>query len=135
MLPDGESRITLDWERRDSAGQPRMRVNFSIGDYTSGGLDFAAHMHEEVATRIGTVRRQMLKGVYFGHHPAGATRMGAAARSSVVDRYCRAHDHPNLYLAGSSVFPTLGGTDSPTLTIAALALRTADAILAARDHQ
>jgi choline dehydrogenase-like flavoprotein len=133
-LPDPDSRISLDWQKRDSAGQPRMRVKFDISDYTQRGLGFAAHMHEEVADKIGTLKRLTLKDSFFGQHPAGATRMGSEARRSVVDSYCRSHDHPNLYIAGSSVFPTQGGANEPTLTIAALALRSADAILAARGH-
>jgi choline dehydrogenase-like flavoprotein len=134
-LPDPNSRISLDWQRRDSAGQPRMRVKFDISDYTSRGLDSAAGMHDAVAAKIGVSQGETLKGVYFGHHPAGAARMGNDPRASVVNPFCRSHDHPNLYLAGSCVFPTLGGENGPTLTIAALALRTADAILAARGHQ
>jgi choline dehydrogenase-like flavoprotein len=133
-LPDPQSRISLDWQKRDSAGQPRMRVKFDISDYTQRGLDFAARMHEEVADKIGTLKRRTLKNSFFGHHPAGATRMGMEARQAVVDPFCRSHDHPNLYIVGSSVFPTQGGANEPTLTIAALALRTADAILAARGH-
>ena len=43
----------------------------------------------------------------------------------VVDADCRVHGHANLYVAGSSVFPT-GGWANPTLTIVALALRLAD---------
>jgi choline dehydrogenase-like flavoprotein len=45
----------------------------------------------------------------------------------VVDRDCRCFDHPNLFIAGSSVFPSIGSVN-PTLTIAALSLRTADVI-------
>jgi glucose dehydrogenase len=48
----------------------------------------------------------------------------------VVDPSLRAHDHENLYLLGSGVFPT-GGAANPTLTIAALALRAAEAIATA----
>ena len=51
-------------------------------------------------------------------------RMGTDATSSVVDPVGRAHDHSNLFLIGSGVFPT-GGTANPTLTLAALALMTA----------
>ena len=47
--------------------------------------------------------------------------------NSVVDSFQRSHDHDNLYLVGSGTFPT-GATANPTLTIAALALRTADRI-------
>ena len=53
--------------------------------------------------------------------------MGTARRNSVVNSFQRSHDHENLYLVGSGTFPT-GATANPTLTIAALALRTADRI-------
>jgi len=56
--------------------------------------------------------------------------MGSDAKSSVVDANSRSHDHGNLYLTGSGTFPTTG-TANPTLTVAALSLRTADAIVAA----
>jgi choline dehydrogenase-like flavoprotein len=66
---------------------------------------------------------------YFGSgHVVGTYRMGADKTQSVVDPYSRSWDHPNLYLVGSGVFPTIA-TGNPTLTIAALALRTADHIL------
>jgi choline dehydrogenase-like flavoprotein len=56
--------------------------------------------------------------------------MGTDPASSVVDPACRTHDLENCWIAGSSVFPT-GGAMNPTLTIAALALRVADAVDAA----
>jgi choline dehydrogenase-like flavoprotein len=135
VLPDPERRIVLDWQSRDSAGQPRMRVSFSYDDYTSRGLDHIAGLHGDIVGRIGVLKYRTLKGAYFGHHPAGATRMGIDPRTSVVDRQCRSHDHPNLYVASSAVFPTIGGTNGPTLTIAALALRTADSILGGLSRQ
>lgn len=55
----------------------------------------------------------------------GATRMSADPRLGVVDADCRVHAVPNLYVAGSSVFPT-GGHANPTLALVALALRLAD---------
>jgi choline dehydrogenase-like flavoprotein len=57
----------------------------------------------------------------------GTYRMGFTAQNSVVDSFQRSHDHDNLYLVGSGTFPT-GATANPTLTIAALALRTAERI-------
>ena len=55
----------------------------------------------------------------------GTTRMHADPRQGVVDADCRVHGVANLFVAGSSVFPT-GGSANPTLTIIALALRLAD---------
>jgi choline dehydrogenase-like flavoprotein len=57
----------------------------------------------------------------------GTVRMGNDRATSVVDRHCVTHDHPNLALVGSGVFPT-AGTANPTLTLAALALRAADTL-------
>ena len=48
--------------------------------------------------------------------------MGHDPRHSVVDPFCRAHDHPNLFITDASVLPTSSGVN-PSLTVAALALR------------
>ena len=58
-------------------------------------------------------------------HHMGTTRMHRDPAQGVVDADCRVHGTANLYVAGSSVFPT-GGASNPTLTIVALALRLAD---------
>ena len=60
-----------------------------------------------------------------GRHHMGTTRMHADPKRGVVDANCRVHDVENLYVAGSSVFPTSGAAN-PTLTLVALALRLAD---------
>ena len=60
-------------------------------------------------------------------HHMGTTRMQRDPSMGVVDENCRVHGVANLYVAGSSVFPT-SGTFNPTLTIVALALRLADHI-------
>ena len=58
-------------------------------------------------------------------HHMGTTRMGASPCGAVVDTDCRVFGTSNLYVAGSSVFPT-GGSGPPTFTLTALALRLAD---------
>lgn len=62
-----------------------------------------------------------------GYHHMGTTRMSDDPRRGVVDGHGRVHGVDNLYVAGSSVFPTSGWAN-PTLTIAALALRTAEKV-------
>ncbi|MEU0404589.1 GMC oxidoreductase [Streptomyces sp. NPDC006197] len=63
-------------------------------------------------------------------HPVGTMRMGTDRSTSVVDANGPSHAHPNLWIVGNAVFPT-GSTANPTLTCAALSLRTADALAAA----
>ena len=60
-----------------------------------------------------------------GWHQMGTTRMSSNPRAGVVDADCRVHSVANLYVAGSSVFPTYG-TANPTMTLLALTLRLAD---------
>jgi choline dehydrogenase-like flavoprotein len=62
-------------------------------------------------------------------HQCGTARMGNDPATSVVDPFCRAHNHDNLYIVDASVLPTSAAVN-PALTIAALALRTADHIRA-----
>jgi choline dehydrogenase-like flavoprotein len=69
-----------------------------------------------------------VEGAFDGAgHIMGTCRMGDDSRTSVVDSNCRSHDHRNLFILGSAVFPSCG-SPNPTLTIAALALRGADHI-------
>ena len=61
-------------------------------------------------------------------HQCGTARMGADPTTSVVDAVCRSHDHPNLRIVDASVLPTSAAAN-PSLTVAALALRTARHIM------
>ena len=61
-------------------------------------------------------------------HAFGTCRMGNNPTTSVVDKNCRSHDHPNLHITDASVFPSTGGGESPSLTIQALAVLAADNI-------
>lgn len=60
-----------------------------------------------------------------GYHHMGGTRMSETVKTGIVDKNCKLHDSPNLFVASSSVFPT-GGWANPTITIMALALRLGD---------
>jgi choline dehydrogenase-like flavoprotein len=60
-----------------------------------------------------------------GHHPIGTTRMARRPEEGVVDPDSRVFGTDNLYMAGSSVFPTMGYAN-PTLTIVQMTLRLAD---------
>jgi glucose dehydrogenase len=66
---------------------------------------------------------------YGSGHIVGTHRMGTDPAHSVTDDQLRCHDHPNLFLLGSGAFPTIG-TANPTLTIAALTLRTLETLKA-----
>jgi choline dehydrogenase-like flavoprotein len=61
----------------------------------------------------------------------GTARMGNDPAASVVDRFGRAHDVPNLFVVDGAVFVTAAAVN-PTNTLQALALRTADHIVATR---
>ncbi len=77
----------------------------------------------DAVTIHGVARRDNLnKG-----HVSGTCRFGDDAKTSVVDPSGRAHDVDNLYVSDASLFPTSGGM-SPSLTVAALALRIAGAV-------
>ena len=71
---------------------------------------------------------------YSGWHLLGTARMGDDPEASVLDRWNRAHDVPNLYVVDGSCFVTSSGVN-PTSTIVALALRAADHMVATRFNQ
>jgi gluconate 2-dehydrogenase alpha chain len=68
------------------------------------------------------------QGVPGAHHEGG-TRMGSDPKNSVVNRYGQSWDIPNLFVIGSSTFPSMGAGFNPTLTIQALTYMSADALV------
>jgi choline dehydrogenase-like flavoprotein len=60
-------------------------------------------------------------------HQCGTVRIGDNPATAPLDPYCRAYDHPNLYVVDASFLPTSAAVN-PALTIAAQALRVADQI-------
>jgi choline dehydrogenase-like flavoprotein len=127
QLPSGENRIVPDYDQRDAIGLPRPRITFRIDDYTRRALDHGRRIHEQIFTAMKSTEKHHGDALFAAGHVVGTYRMGHDPKTSVVDPDQRAHDHPNLYLLGSGVFPT-SAASNPTLTIAALALRAVDAI-------
>jgi len=121
QLPDPESRVTLS-DQRDAIGLPRPRLNFIIDDYAKSGLQAAREQFTAIYEALGTSQVTHVPDIQGAGHVMGTVRMGSDKGSSVTDSYGHTWDHPNLWLAGSGLFPT-SGTANPTLTIAALALR------------
>jgi choline dehydrogenase-like flavoprotein len=82
----------------------------------------------ELAAAAGATELLSLYSSYDhagGTHIAGTCRMGESAKSSVVDAHGRVHGIPNLFITDASVLVSQGAGDSPSLTIQALALRSA----------
>jgi len=129
VLPRPENRITLDRSQVDTYGSPVAHLRFAIGDYERAGIDDASREVRALyrAMRATDVRQSSIQ---LASHLMGAHRMGTDPRTSVVDATQRAHDHPNLWLAGAGSFVTSSWAN-PTLTIVAVALATADALVAA----
>jgi len=130
QLPLASNRVTLDRAQIEKTGLPRPAIFYQLDRYIERALANAKHRHEDMFAQIGVEAFWHKDDAQAAGHIMGTARMGADPATSVVDRELRAHAHRNLFIVGAAVFPT-GGTANPTLTIAALALRAADAVLAA----
>ncbi len=127
QLPDPANRIVPDFTKRDALGIPRPKIFYRHDDYTHRGMATAEEVHKEIFSRLGVSEQHHAKHPRPGGHLMGTYRMGEDPKTSVVDSDLRSHDHRNLFLLGSGVFPT-GAAANPTLTIAALALRAVQSI-------
>ncbi len=128
VAPDPNNRVELS-TLTDALGLPRPKITFTPPEYSYRGLLHANKTLGNIFKLIGATEIDLGKPrAYDGAgHIMGTCRMGNNAKSSVVDGHCRSHDHKNLFIVGSAVFPTVG-SPNPTLTIAALALRAAHEI-------
>lgn len=141
QAPNPDSRVLLSTER-DALGSRRADLAWRMTDIDKHTARVFAHTFDAELRRLG--RGSVTPSAWLdepgpqwpidptvGNHPfanyhqMGGTRMGDDPATSVVDADGRVHGLANLYVAGSSVFPT-GGWANPTLTIVALALRLAD---------
>lgn len=139
QFPDPENRVTL-LERQDGTELPSLRINFRFQtedtksvveshDVLNRALQSAGLGQLEYLAEPGERLERVLKQALDGYHQLGLTRMSEDPHLGVVNSQCRVHDVANLYVSGSSVFPTAGQAN-PTLAAVALALRLADNLLA-----
>lgn len=131
--PNPDSRITLS-DRRDPLGIPRVRVDWRLDDQVKYTFDRSLEILADELRTAGVADvtldpplqgRDWPRSLEGTWHHMGTTRMHDSPRQGVVDRDCRIHGMSNMYVAGSSVFPT-AGANFPTFTLVALSLRLAD---------
>ncbi|MDZ4372623.1 MAG: GMC family oxidoreductase, partial [Phenylobacterium sp.] len=141
QAPNPESRVLLT-DQVDPLGVPRVALDWRMTELDVRSVAVLVETLDAELRRLGLGRIEAADWLsdpaggwrtdplisahpIGGYHHMGTTRMSADPRSGVVDPHGRVHGLGNLFVVGSSVFPTSGWAN-PTLTIAALALRTAD---------
>ncbi|APR76849.1 Glucose-methanol-choline (GMC) oxidoreductase:NAD binding site protein [Minicystis rosea] len=125
ILPWEDNRVALA-DEKDRHGLRVAKVTFNLHDNDQKLIDFGKNKVMDVMRAAGA--EEVVQEERFAHL-VGAARMGDDPRTSVVDRFGRTHDIPNLFICDGSILPTQGSAN-PGLTIQALAARTADYILA-----
>jgi len=152
ILPTAYNRVTLS-DQLDPLGLPRPEVNFQLDDYTLKGCKKAWDWHLDVFHKLGikTITdedmprkteenwQNFVAGKFKDTYQlslssgdaviAGTVCMGNDKESAVVNAYCQSFDHPNLYVVGTANYLSVGSA-SPSLTAAALGLRSAENIMA-----
>ncbi len=138
-MPDADSRVTLSTSRRDALGLPRVDVHWRLSSLVRRTADRTLALIAQELQANGVAKVDPMPSIEregwpptfekegTWHH-MGTTRMHDNERQGVVNRDARVHGLANLYIAGSSVFPT-AGANFPTITLTALSLRLADHLL------
>jgi choline dehydrogenase-like flavoprotein len=136
MIPNAHSYCEIDPDVVDRYGIPVLRFHFRWSDYE---IQQARHMHETFTAIIETMGGQVVgpanperepRGISVGGtiiHELGTIRMGDNPRASALNKFCQAHDVKNLFVADAAPFVS-NPDKNPTLTIIALAWRTAEYI-------
>jgi choline dehydrogenase-like flavoprotein len=128
-LPVETNSVELDPELKDAWGMPAMRVTYKDHPDDLATMRFMQARAAEIMEAAGAVKvtNAAVKPQTSSLHLLGTCRMGNDPAKSVVDRYHRSHDVPNLFLCDGSSLVT-SGRGQPTLTIQALAFRAAEYI-------
>jgi choline dehydrogenase-like flavoprotein len=130
QLPLEMNRVDLDPDVKDDWGLPAMRITSSLHADDKKNMEFFRQKSIEVLEAAGAkkVWAPPVGESRGGAHNRGTCRMGNDPKTSVVDKYHKAHDVPNLFIVDGSNLVT-GGRNHPTLTIQALAFRAAEHII------
>ena len=137
QAPNPLSRIRLS-DKKDALGSPLAQMDWQLTQQEHHAIET---LSKNIATEFGRLKlgrvklsdwvldhqQNWKKSVQDVAHHMGATRMSDTMTKGVVDKNCKVHNMDNLFIAGSSVFPT-SGCVNPTLTIVALAIRIADTL-------
>jgi len=125
-LPNANTFVDLHPSDHDDQDQPIARIHAHLDDNELNRLHFMLSKCRMILASAST-DTPFEQFTSFDHYSAthvfGTCRMGPDPSNAVTDAHQRCHDHPNLHIADASVFPSSGGGESPSLTIAALALR------------
>jgi choline dehydrogenase-like flavoprotein len=135
QAPNPNSRVTLSGVT-DALGQQRAHLHWELTRHDKLTMQIAAEAFDSELRRLGLGELRLAPwlasdelvwppDMVGGHHHMGTTRMSDDPRTGVVNADCRTHAVDNLFVAGSSVFPTAGYAN-PTMTLLALAIRLAD---------
>ena len=131
MLPQPYNQVTLA-DEVDAFGIKRPKIKFKIDDYSRRTFIMAQSVLIQIFEKLKAteIRPELPTEVSYGSagHIMGTCRMGTSEKDSVVNSFGQCWEHKNLYIIGSSVFPS-GGSVNPTLTVAALTLRTIDSFI------
>ena len=134
-LPDEANHITLSTTVTDSVGHPGAGGPLPMAENARRMLDFHIERATESMDAAGAYKIEVDRLMrYSGWHLLGTARMGDDPSTSVLDRWNRTHDVPNLYVVDGTCFVTSSGVN-PTSTIVALALRAADHMVETRFEQ
>lgn len=135
QAPHPDNRVLLS-DERDRLGCRKMKIELQFRDIDARSINRTQDiLRDEFAkSGIGTFRIErdedqpkLLNRVTGSSHHMGTTRMSEDPKTGVVDANGQVHGIPNLFVAGSSVFPT-GSYANPTLTLIATSIRLADHI-------
>ncbi|GAA2257249.1 GMC family oxidoreductase [Streptomyces amakusaensis] len=140
---DPANRVRLAPGRPDALGLPRPVLTYDLSEHVKAGIAAAKSVSDQLFALVGAedhsryapgtaepgrFEHEGRSYAYRGAGHAGGTHiMGARRSDSVVDSWQRCWDHPNLYAVGCGSMPSLG-TSNPTLTMAAITLRSAERI-------